>query len=635
MQDDDFAQVFGGNALYAGMQPWAANYGGHQFGHWAGQLGDGRAISLGELVAPDGRHWELQLKGAGPTPYSRGADGRAVLRSSIREFLCSEAMHHLGVPTTRALSLVGTGEDVVRDMFYDGHPRAEPGAIVCRVAPSFLRFGSFELPASRGEQALLQHTVLLALGKAIDHGTTSWQNLVNAYTAGGTLSITGTNASAANTSPTISMVGVQARAGGDLTVSATTNNAATDAIFINSSAYFSGVPAPGYIGGASSFVSTGGNTTLKSNQGSILIQDGVPNSVTSTAITGKNVIIDNTGGTFAGGVFTAGSGVSTAAGRSGVQIADSVRVNDPNLASNPMLRTITATDGGQIVLSGKKASTLGSGVEIRSSAALTAANITINGENTGASGAAINISNGAARLTSTQATTLTSGGVGSGTSLVAAGNISVGTQLTVTNPAVGSISGTISGTGSLLKSGAGQLTLSAYNAITGNYETNTFSGGTTISQGALVIGHGGGNYNKTAGTGAIVVGDLNTGNNNVSLLVEKGTPGNEWGYLTRDITFTNNGTGTATLGTTYGPAGETGRGWSTVNSKITLNRDVVMNDATNDRLTLDGQITGTGNITLTGSRITMGAVSGTGISANDFVGNVTISSGTGWRGGSS
>ncbi|MDT3500680.1 protein adenylyltransferase SelO [Stenotrophomonas maltophilia] len=151
-----FAQVFAGNALYPGMQPWAANYGGHQFGHWAGQLGDGRAISLGELVAPDGRHWELQLKGAGPTPYSRGADGRAVLRSSIREFLCSEAMHHLGVPTTRALSLVGTGEHVVRDMFYDGRPRAEPGAIVCRVSPSFLRFGSFELPASRGETSLLQ-----------------------------------------------------------------------------------------------------------------------------------------------------------------------------------------------------------------------------------------------------------------------------------------------------------------------------------------------------------------------------------------------------------------------------------------------------------------------------------------------
>jgi len=152
----DFARVFGGNALYAGMQPWAANYGGHQFGHWAGQLGDGRAISLGELLAPDGARWELQVKGAGRTPYSRGADGRAGLRSSIREFLCSEAMHHLGVPTTRALSLVGTGDAVVRDMFYDGHPKAEPGAVVCRVAPSFIRFGTFELPASRGDVALLR-----------------------------------------------------------------------------------------------------------------------------------------------------------------------------------------------------------------------------------------------------------------------------------------------------------------------------------------------------------------------------------------------------------------------------------------------------------------------------------------------
>ena len=146
-----FAQVFAGNALMPGMQPYASNYGGHQFGHWAGQLGDGRAISLGEAVLADGPRRELQLKGAGPTPYSRSADGRAVLRSSIREFLCSEAMHHLGIPTTRALSLVGTGEDVVRDMFYDGHAQAEPGAIVCRVAPSFLRFGHFELPAMRGD----------------------------------------------------------------------------------------------------------------------------------------------------------------------------------------------------------------------------------------------------------------------------------------------------------------------------------------------------------------------------------------------------------------------------------------------------------------------------------------------------
>jgi uncharacterized protein YdiU (UPF0061 family) len=159
----EFAQVFGGNALLDGMQPFAANYGGHQFGHWAGQLGDGRAITLGETINAAGERWELQLKGAGPTPYSRSADGRAVLRSSVREFLCSEAMHHLGVPTTRALSLVATGESVVRDMFYDGHPKEEPGAIVCRVAPSFIRFGNFELPASRGDEVLLRRLVDFAI----------------------------------------------------------------------------------------------------------------------------------------------------------------------------------------------------------------------------------------------------------------------------------------------------------------------------------------------------------------------------------------------------------------------------------------------------------------------------------------
>ncbi len=154
-----FARVFGGNALLPGMQPFAANYGGHQFGNWAGQLGDGRAISLGEVINAAGERWEMQLKGAGPTPYSRSADGRAVLRSSVREFLCSEAMHHMGVPTTRALCLIATGEEVWRDMFYDGHAAPEPGAIVCRVAPSFIRFGNFELPASRGDTALLRQLV--------------------------------------------------------------------------------------------------------------------------------------------------------------------------------------------------------------------------------------------------------------------------------------------------------------------------------------------------------------------------------------------------------------------------------------------------------------------------------------------
>lgn len=150
------AEILSGNALAPGMKPYAVCYGGHQFGHWAGQLGDGRAISLGETQDLQGRSWEFQLKGAGPTPYSRRADGRAVLRSSVREFICSEAMAALGVPTTRALSLCLTGEWVVRDPFYDGHPQEEPGAIVCRVSPSFLRFGNFEIFASRGETELLK-----------------------------------------------------------------------------------------------------------------------------------------------------------------------------------------------------------------------------------------------------------------------------------------------------------------------------------------------------------------------------------------------------------------------------------------------------------------------------------------------
>jgi uncharacterized protein YdiU (UPF0061 family) len=155
-QSQIFTQVFAGNVVLDGMDPYAACYGGHQFGAWAGQLGDGRAINLCELVNGRDERWTLQLKGAGPTPYSRGADGLAVLRSSLREFLCSEAMHHLGVPTTRALSLVLSGEEVVRDMFYDGRPRAEPGAIVCRVAPSFTRFGNFQIFASRGEAEVLK-----------------------------------------------------------------------------------------------------------------------------------------------------------------------------------------------------------------------------------------------------------------------------------------------------------------------------------------------------------------------------------------------------------------------------------------------------------------------------------------------
>lgn len=147
-----------GEYHFDNFKPYAMRYGGHQFGQWAGQLGDGRAINIAELDLAD-KNWKFQLKGAGPTPYSRRADGFAVLRSSIREYLCSEGMHHLGVPTTRALSLALTGEQVMRDMLYDGHPDYEPGAIVCRVSPSFLRFGNYQIHTATQEFDILKQLV--------------------------------------------------------------------------------------------------------------------------------------------------------------------------------------------------------------------------------------------------------------------------------------------------------------------------------------------------------------------------------------------------------------------------------------------------------------------------------------------
>lgn len=141
LQDEDFMNsstidVFTGNKILSTSKPLAAVYSGHQFGHWAGQLGDGRAILLGEVTTKSGP-WELQLKGSGLTPYSRRGDGRAVLRSSIREFLCSEAMAGLGIPTTRALCIIGSKSPVYRET-------VETASIVTRMSPTFIRFGSFE-----------------------------------------------------------------------------------------------------------------------------------------------------------------------------------------------------------------------------------------------------------------------------------------------------------------------------------------------------------------------------------------------------------------------------------------------------------------------------------------------------------
>ncbi|RKR05314.1 uncharacterized protein YdiU (UPF0061 family) [Flavobacterium sp. 90] len=158
IESEAFLNVFSGKEILPETRPYAMCYAGHQFGNWAGQLGDGRAINLTE-VENKNEFFTLQLKGAGKTPYSRTADGLAVLRSSVREYLCAEAMYYLGVPTTRSLSLMLSGDEVLRDILYNGNPAYEKGAIVCRVAPSFIRFGSFEMLTARNELKNLKQFV--------------------------------------------------------------------------------------------------------------------------------------------------------------------------------------------------------------------------------------------------------------------------------------------------------------------------------------------------------------------------------------------------------------------------------------------------------------------------------------------
>ncbi|KAM9839173.1 protein adenylyltransferase SelO-like [Aulostomus maculatus] len=162
-RSNDFRRYVSGSRLLPGSVPLAHRYGGHQFGYWAGQLGDGRAHLLGQYTNRKGETWELQLKGSGKTPYSRSGDGRAVIRSSVREFLCSEAMHYLGVPSSRAASLVVSEEPVLRDQFYNGNVKTERGAVVLRLAPSWLRFGSLEILSHSGETDLLRKLLNFAI----------------------------------------------------------------------------------------------------------------------------------------------------------------------------------------------------------------------------------------------------------------------------------------------------------------------------------------------------------------------------------------------------------------------------------------------------------------------------------------
>jgi uncharacterized protein YdiU (UPF0061 family) len=183
LQSEFFKNIVTGNEIYPNTKPYAMCYAGHQFGNWAGQLGDGRAINLFEIEHQN-KNWKVQLKGAGETPYSRTADGLAVLRSSIREYLCAEAMFHLGVPTTRSLSLSLTGDDVLRDVLYNGNPAYEKGAIVSRISPSFLRFGNFEIFAARKDVKNLKILVDYTIKHHFKHlGKPSKETYINFFRA--------------------------------------------------------------------------------------------------------------------------------------------------------------------------------------------------------------------------------------------------------------------------------------------------------------------------------------------------------------------------------------------------------------------------------------------------------------------
>ena len=148
LETSEAAQVFAGNHIPDGAAPLSQVYAGHQFGNWNPQLGDGRAVLLGEVIGTDGIRRDIQLKGSGPTPYSRRGDGRAWLGPVMREYLVSEALHAMGVPTTRALAAVTTGEDVHRE-------EVLPGAVIARVAQSHIRVGTFQFFASRGDMTAL------------------------------------------------------------------------------------------------------------------------------------------------------------------------------------------------------------------------------------------------------------------------------------------------------------------------------------------------------------------------------------------------------------------------------------------------------------------------------------------------
>ena len=481
-------------------------------------------------------------------------------------------------------------------------------------------------------------------GSGLSFAQSGWGPQSPSLTATGNITLRGNNrASTSNTSNAVSIAsGVQVSASGNIVLQAETNNAAATAIYANSAGNFADWAAAsnagaGALNGNMSLKSTSGDVLIQSNQGSIVLNNQLTSTLvngtqtTSTDISGRNITIDNTGAGMATGAGTAATGTGgtqgATLGSGSIDAATGVITRGAGKSTSSTAgvrmadgRGITAKNNINIFGAG----TTGSGVEISGAAALSAnvvgytGNINIAGENTTSSGAAINISNASSTITALNIATLTSSGTGSGTSLVAAGNITVGGELQVENPSSGTISGVIGGTGMLRKrggTGAGTLTLTG---------ENTYTGGTTANGGMLQVGNGG-----TTGTlgvgGAISVGAALSFKRSNTLEISQNISGvgqiSQIGTGTTILTGTNSYSGTTTIssgGLQIGHSGTTGTlGAGTVSVASGAN----LSFKRSDTWTVANAISGAGNLTQEGTGTTV--LTG----ANTYTGTTTISAG--------
>ena len=482
-------------------------------------------------------------------------------------------------------------------------------------------------------------------GSGLSFAQSGWGPQAPSLTATGNITLRGNNrASTSNTSNAVSIVsGVQVSAGGNIVLQGETNNAAATAISAYSAANAAttwaaaATAGSGSLYGNMSLKSTSGDVLIQSNQGSIVLNNQLTSTLvngtqtTSTDITGRNITIDNTGAGMATGAGTAvtGTGGTQGAtlGSGSIDAATGVITRGAGKSTSSTAgvrmadgRAITAKNNINIFGAG----TTGSGVEISGAAALSAnvvgytGNINIAGENTTSSGAAVNISNALSTITALNIATLTSSGTGSGTSLVAAGNITVGGELQVENPVAGTISGVIGGTGMLRKrggTGAGTLTLTG---------ENTYTGGTTANGGMLQVGNGG-----TTGTlgvgGAISVGAALSFKRSNTLEISQNISGvgqiSQIGTGTTILTGTNSYSGTTTVSSGGLQIGNSGTTGTLGAGAVSVASGANLSFKRSDTWTVANAISGAGNLTQEGSGTTV--LTGT----NTYTGTTTISAG--------